>query len=334
MIALTTPVEMPSHLPRLSQELPMMLLGSCFASEIGKRLQQAKFDCDLNPYGVLYNPLSIAAALQEIVSGRTYTEADLLQHNGLWHSMMHHGDFSATSPEVVLESINRRIRMAHERLPRLERLVLTLGTAYVYRHVADGQVVGNCHQLPERCFHRERVTVDEVVEVLSSLLQRLKVVSPSLQVMLTVSPIRHLRDGLHANQLSKGTLLLAADALTHRHEEFVHYFPSYELVMDELRDYRFYADDLTHPSPLAVEYIWKRLVQSCFTPKALQVMEECDKVRKALQHRALHPEGEAYKCFLEQTMLKIERLKGKYPYLDLQNEHEACLTLLNTLPNR
>ena len=335
VLSFATPVVWSEGLPLLDQRLPMLLMGSCFASEMGLRLlQRAKFDVDLNPFGVLYNPLSIAEALCDIMDGRHYTADDLFCHEGLWHSWMHHGDFSGAEVEEVLAHINRRLSAAHRRLPQLQRVVLTLGSAYVYRLADSGRVVGNCHKMPERTFRRERLTVEEVTEALSAAIERLLSICPEVKLLLTVSPIRHLRDGLHENQLSKGTLLLAADALCKRFPGQLFYLPIYEVMMDELRDYRYYADDLVHPSSLALEYIWNTLIDKCFTDEAKAILQECEAISKALQHRPLHPESEAYKRFLEQTLLKIERLNRKIPNLDLQNEHESCHTLLNRLPNR
>ena len=387
MVNFTTPVEWPRQLPRIDQRQKLLLMGSCFASEMGQRLQQAHFDCDLNPYGVLYNPLSIATALNEILACRHYTTDDRFLHQGLWHSPMHHGEFSDADPIEVVHQINNRIELSYSRLPQTDRVIITLGTAYIYRfteslkegdapssktshslvegnvsvagpgtassgsdaeaqphsfHVAQhyscdlaqrwpGAVVGNCHKLPERYFQRQRITVYEAVEALTPPLQRLFALNPSLQVLITVSPIRHLRDGLHANQLSKSTLLLAAESLCHRFANRLHYLPIYEVMTDELRDYRFYADDLTHPAPIALEYIWQQVEKHLFTPEAVEASALCKALQKQLSHRPLHPETEAYKRFLEQTMLKISQICAKFPYLDLKNEQEQCRTLLNRL---
>ena len=359
MVNFTTPVEWPRQLPRIDQRQKLLLMGSCFASEMGQRLQQAHFDCDLNPYGVLYNPLSIATALNEILACRHYTTDDLFLHQGLWHSPMHHGEFSDAEAAKVLHQINSRIEQTNSRLSQTDRVVITLGTAYVYRfkeasmeadasHVAGpdaackprscdlaqrwpGAVVGNCHKLPERYFQRQRITVYEAVEALTPPLQRLFALNPSLQVLITVSPIRHLRDGLHANQLSKSTLLLAAESLCQRFANRLHYLPIYEVMTDELRDYRFYADDLTHPAPIALEYISQQVEKHLFTPEAVEASALCKALQKQLSHRPLHPETEAYKRFLEQTMLKISQICAKFPYLDLKNEQEQCRTQLNRL---
>ncbi len=330
-IQLQTPVERPARRPHLDYSHRLMLWGSCFATHIGTRLAEAKFRCDVNPYGVLYNPLSISAALREVVAGKTYVREDLYMHQGLWHSPMHHGDFSTAVADETLQRINGRLRQAAEELDTLDFLLLTWGTAWVYEDCRTGLVVGNCHKLPEKSFLRRRLSVNEIVSDTVSLLSGLLARNPRLQVVLTVSPIRHVRDGLHANQLSKSTLLLAAEEVEAAFPDRVFYFPAYELVLDELRDYRFYADDLVHPSDLAVRYVWERFMQWCLTPEAKCMMGEYEEIRKALAHKPIHPESTEYKRFLGQIVLKMERLNGKYPYFDLQNERESCLTLLNRL---
>lgn len=327
---LFTPVPLPTGLPRLRHGQPLLLLGSCFTTNIGLRLQAGKFQADVNPFGVLYNPLSIATALERIAEGSEYAKEELFFHREEWHSPMHHSDFSAATAEETLERINRRLRTAHEALPQTEALLLTWGTAYVYETRETGQVVGNCHKLPERCFVRRRLTVEEVTERYKTLLEMLHAVNPQMKVVLTVSPIRHLRDGLHENQLSKATLLLATDRLQVLFPESVSYFPAYEIMIDELRDYRFYADDLVHPSTVAVQHVWERFAEACFTEETRQVAERCEEIGKALQHKPFRPDSEAYKSFLEQIVLKIDRLCGKYPYLDFQNDRELCLTRLKT----
>ena len=328
---LLTPVERPARRPCIDYPHRLMLLGSCFATHIGARLQESRFRCDVNPYGVLYNPLSISTALREMLAGKVYTPDDLYEHQGLWHSPMHHGDFSAASAGDALRKINLRLEQAARQLDGLDFLLLTWGTAWVYEDRETGRVVGNCHKLPEACFRRRRLSVEEIVADTASLLSVMLARNNRLQVVLTVSPIRHVRDGLHDNQLSKATLLLAAEQVWAAFPDRVFYFPAYELLLDELRDYRFYADDLVHPSDLAVRYVWERFIEWCLSPDARRVMAEVEDIRKALAHRPLHPESEEYKRFLGQIVLKIERLNGKYPYFDLQNERESCLTLLNRL---
>ncbi len=323
-----TVVDVPDDLPRLAQADSLMLLGSCFAEHMGLRLKEAKFRCEVNPYGVLYNPSSISAALREMQSGKVYGEEDLFCFRGLWHSAMHHGMFSSATVEETLRDINRRIQEAHEVLKKLDCLLITFGTAWVYEAKDTGRVVGNCHKLPEKNFVRRRLSVEEIVMDYTSLLSGLLSRNPELRVIFTVSPIRHVRDGLHANQLSKATLLLAVDALRHAFPDKVAYFPAYELLLDELRDYRFYAEDMVHPSEVAVRYVWQRFVRACFTAEALLIAGECDDIRKRLSHKPFYPDSEEYKRFLEQIVLKIDQLSGKYPYLDFQKEKEICHTRL------
>ena len=323
-----TPVELPADLPRLSHADKLMLLGSCFANNIGARLTDAKFRCNLNPYGVLYNPLSISAALREIVVGKRYDADSLFFFRELWHSPMHHGDFSSSDMEESLEHINRRLQEAHKDISRLDYLLLTFGTAWVYESKATGRIVANCHKQPESCFTRRMLSVNEVILDYTSLLSGLLALNPQLKVIFTVSPIRHVRDGMHANSLSKATLLLAIEQLKAAFPGHVFYFPAYELLMDELRDYRFYAEDMVHPSEVAVRYVWERFVQTCISKEALQIMEESENIRKALSHKPFHPDSEEYKRFLEQIVLKIDQLNGKYSTLDFQKEREICHTRL------
>lgn len=324
MINFYTPVPLPSGLPQLSHADRLMSLGSCFATGMGERLADAKFRCDVNPFGVLYNPSSISAALRRMMSGKLYEQKDLFFFGECWHSPMHHGDFSSPDAEETLRRINERISRAHKEIFRLNRLLLTFGTAWVYRQEDTGRIVANCHKQPEQCFDRRRLSVEEIVADYTTLLTRLLARNLGMRVLFTVSPIRHVRDGMHANQLSKATLLLAIDRLQQTFPDHVFYFPAYELVLDELRDYRFYAQDMVHPSEVAVDYVWKRFTQACFPPETLRIIEESETIRKALAHKPFHPESETYKRFLGQIVLKIDRLNGKYPYLDFQKERELC----------
>lgn len=339
---LFTPTEMPARLPQIGYGDSLMLMGSCFADEMGVRLDNAKFRCDTNPFGTLYNPFSISKALRQILQGREYTADDVVQFGGLWHSMMHHGRFSTADRDETLHLINIRLQRAHEELQGLSVLVLTLGSAWVYSLKTDikdvelprataGAVVGNCHKMPETWFNRRRLSVEEIVADSTSLFSQLFGQLSQLKVLLTVSPIRHVRDGLHGNQLSKATLLLAVDELVRLYPERVFYFPAYELLNDELRDYRFYADDLVHPSGMATEYVWQKFCDHCLSKEAQSTMLSVNKVEKMLAHRPLHPEGDEYRQFLCQIMLNIQTLCQKNPYFDLAKELEECRTRLNIL---
>lgn len=324
-----TVAELPIALPPVTHAGRILFMGSCFAENIGQLLSENKFQVDVNPFGILYNPLSNLAAWVDILKGEAYKEEDLFFYNGLWHSPMHHGSFSASTPEETLEAINVRLLQAHQSVAELDWVMLTFGTAYVYEWSEGGQVVANCHKLPKSNFDRRCLSVDEIVADYTQIIAETAERNPGLKWLFTVSPIRHVRDGMHANQLSKSILLLAIDRLQQLFPEKVFYFPSYEIVLDELRDYRFYADDMLHPSPLAIRYLWERFSETFFSSDAKQVMTAVEKIRQDLAHRPFHSESEAYQRFLEQIVLKIERLNGKYPYLDFQKEIELCHIRLN-----
>ena len=326
---LQTIVELPADLPSIDLEQRLLMMGSCFAENMGTLFIESKFRADVNPFGILYNPLSIAKALERTLEGRPYETEELFFHREQWHSYMHHGSFSAATKEETLSRINGRLRRAAQTLPETDWLMLTFGTAYVYRLKTNGEVVSNCHQCPERDFDRSRVTVEDIVTIYRPLTERLLARNDKLKILFTISPIRHLRDGLHANQLSKATLLLAIDRLTSLYPDRLFYFPSYEIVMDELRDYRFYADDMAHPSPVTVAYLWECIGKCFFTEATRKLLEEVRDVTRDVSHRSLHPESEAYRTFNERIIDKIEILTKKCPYLDFHNELELCHTRLN-----
>ncbi len=322
-----TPVEWHGESEEIKYSDHVLLMGSCFAENVGGLLLENKFSCDVNPFGILYNPLSIAKALRQMLDGKVYTMDDLFDSGGQWHSWMHHSSFSSTDADECLNRINSRLEKAASALPRTSWLVMTWGTAFVYEK--DSEVVGNCHKQPDRLFTRRLLDVDTICGEWNDALREAKQRFPSLKVMLSVSPIRHLKDGLHGNQISKSVLLLAIDRLC-RELDFCHYFPSYEIVMDELRDYRFYAEDMLHPSPLAVKYIWECFCSTYMSKDTQRVMKEWADIQKGLAHRPFNPDSDAYRRFLSQIVLKIEELKEKFPYFEVQKELEQCRTLLNT----
>lgn len=256
------------------------MLGSCFADEIGEQMTQRALQVTCNPFGTLYNPLSIAQAL-------TMTEMPaLIQHEGLWHSMAHHGSFSRADRQEAELAVRNSIDTMQQALQEATVVIVTFGTAWVYE--MNGTIVGNCHKLPADRFTRRRLSVEEIVAAWKPIIDRY----PDKHWIFTVSPIRHIKDGLHENQLSKAILLQAIENLCSVSETVCQakpvYFPSYEIVLDELRDYRFYADDLVHPSSLAVNYIWERFIDTFCTPQTRNEMTIQFKRWKQTQHRPLH----------------------------------------------
>lgn len=324
---LITNVELPENQFEIKHSDNIMLIGSCFAENIGKKLSENKFRCDMNPFGILYNPMSIHEALARIVENRHYSDSELMESGGQWFSLMHHGVFSSPSKEECLEKINGRISQGHENLKKAGWLILTFGTARVYRWNADGRIVGNCHKLSSRLFSRELLEVDDIVSHYTSVISRIKEINNNIGILFTVSPIRHAKDGMHGNQINKSVLLLAIEKICSR-TDCCHYFPSYEIMMDELRDYRFYADDMLHPSAMAVEYIWEKFTHTYFSKATLEIMKEYGEIFKGLNHKPFNPESDSYRRFLSQIVLKIDILKEKLPYLDVEKEKTLCQTLL------
>lgn len=292
-----------------------MLIGSCFAENMGMKLMENRFAVDCNPCGIVYNPESVAQVLERLMDERVVTPDELIWHEGKWMSWGHHGSFSASEREVCLEKMNARIYRGAEQLRRADVLLITFGTSWVYRHLQSGCVVANCHRFPERDFERFRLSVPEIVGLYERLLGQLERINPGVRVLFTVSPIRHWKDGAHGNQLSKSVLLLAIDELVKRRKRG-YYFPSYEIVLDELRDYRFYAEDMLHVSGQAVDYIWSRFRDTFLSADALQVMRQVEKINKGLNHRPSDPESETYIAFRRKLEGELEQLGNKYPLLN------------------
>lgn len=297
----------------LSHHDAAMTFGSCFSDSIGQRMQAMALNVTVNPFGTLYNPLSIAQALNRLHEGTPFTTDELFEHNGLWHSFMHHSRFSGSDQQLVLCGINQEFEQAATLLQQCKTIFITFGTAWVYRLAERGTVVANCHKLPEKQFTRTLLTVEEIVNRIVPTIEALRQGNPNLHIVFTVSPIRHLRDGAHGNQISKATLLLAVDKLC-RSVENTSYFPAYEIMLDELRDYRFYADDMVHPSPLAVEYIWQQFSELYLSEKTRALFPRIEKLRKLTQHRPFNTQSSEYAHYLQriqQLQAEVEAALGK-----------------------
>ncbi len=325
---LYTPVNLPRKEITVSHTDKIMLFGSCFAMHMGNFLSRYKFTCDVNPFGVLYNPVSVAHAIRQIIDNKRYVQKDLFEHENLFHSYMHHGDFSDPDKKVALRKINDRIGHASGFIRDTGYLLITFGTAYTYALKTTGEVVSNCHKVPSGCFNRRLLSVEDIIRLYEPLIGRLKNINRNLKLLFTVSPIRHLKEGLHGNTISKSVLLLSVEKLQMLYPDMVYYFPAYEIMIDELRDYRFYADDMCHPSSLAIHYIWDCFAKAYFTHETCEIIKSVEDVNKALNHKPIHPDTPQHSAFLRQIVLKIERLKEKYPYLGVEKELELCHTLL------
>ena len=297
----------------------LMMLGSCFAENMGSKFSYYKFDVDVNPCGIIYNPLSVANVLRLLVEGKRFEKNDLREVGGKWVSLFHHGAFSSADPDECLHRINDRLTKATGELRTLDLLVITWGTAWVYTYIPENIIVSNCHKIPSREFERSRLSVEDIVREYLVLIERLREINPGLRILFTVSPIRHWKDGAHGNQLSKATLLLAIDRL--REEiQHVYYFPAYEIVLDELRDYRFYAEDMLHVSGFTVDYIWERFLYSFISPEVFGLMNQIGRINKGVAHRPFEPQSEEYQRLVKKMLAEIAMISRSYPMIDFSEE--------------
>ena len=292
----------------------VMTLGSCFAENIGRKMEEVCFDTEVNPFGVLYNPISMINSIELLLDNKQFTPDDIFESRSLWHSFSHSSLFSAVTVEDCLDKINSRMTLASNFIRKANVLLITFGTAWIFEERKSGRVVSNCHKLPAAEFVRHRLSVEEIVTNYSSLIDKLSIKLPNLQLIFSVSPIRHWKDGAHENNLSKSTLLLAIDELQKQFDQ-VHYFPAYEIQLDELRDYRFYASDMLHPSEVAVNYIWQRFSETYFDTATQGIKKEVEQLVSDLSHRPLQPESLEFK----KLRLSVEKSKTdiiySYPFL-------------------
>ncbi len=320
-MAFFTEIKIPELPWKMDYSKSMMFFGSCFSENIGQKLIDLKFNVDLNPFGILYNPVSIANSLKILIEERIFNESDLFQDQGIWNSFHHHSRFSDVDQEIVLKMINDRIAISSDFLLKADFLIITFGTSWVYELKKTGQIVSNCHKVPAAEFKHYRLGVYEITEAYRELLEELWKFNPNLKVVFTVSPIRHWKDGAVENQVSKATLLLAIDRLLNGFgDSNCRYFPSYELMMDELRDYRFYAEDMLHISPVAIDYIFERFSKVMISNESIQVSKDVVKIRKAVLHRPVHSVSEGYRKFLFYNLEEINKLTINFPYLNFANE--------------
>ena len=289
------------------------MIGSCFANHIGNRMEHSGLDVHVNPFGVLYNPESIATACRMMTGNFTFESDGFVESEGLWNSWFNDSSFAAPDVVTCKRNLEQACCSETERLKHLDFLFITLGTNRCYALKEKGFIVGNCHKQPAQMFEEKKLTVSQMVVSLQQAMDDLWRLAPSLRVVFTVSPYRYAKYGFHESQLSKAALLLAVDEICSRNDGRCVYFPAYEIVMDELRDYRFYADDMLHPSEMAVNYIWERFTEKCFAKETLNYMKEWERIEKSFTHRPLHPASEAYELFMKSTRMKLRELVDRYP---------------------
>jgi hypothetical protein len=296
-----------------------MLIGSCFTEHIGKKLTDLKFPVIVNPFGILYNPVSVAQSLNNILKLKHFKEKDLFFFNEKWISFSHHGRFSSANSSDVVTSINYEIGQAADYLNNSSILFITFGTSWVYKYKKTNQVVANCHKIPAAEFDHYLLSINEIVQLYSDLFEEIHKRNEKLRIVFTLSPVRHWKDGVVNNQYSKSILIVAIQELIKKFV-FVSYFPSYEIFMDDLRDYRFYADDLFHPNQVGIDYVWEKF-RACFiNPNALIIAEKVEKILKATAHRPFYPTTRAYLKFLDNNLKAINQFKSEFPEMNFKEE--------------
>lgn len=326
-----TPVQIPPFSWKISYQKRSVFMGSCFTENVGQKMEVLKYPVDINPFGILYNPVSVAKGIELLLHPGKFVKEDLVENKGVWHSFLHHGRFSAVDADEVLKNINDRLDFSSQFLKEADFLLITFGTAWVYRYLKSGEVVSNCHKIPAGEFVRERLSVDEMVKLYQKLLHELWLVNPRIKVVFTVSPIRHWKDGAIKNQRSKSALLLAIAELVTQFEEKCAYFPSYEMVMDELRDYRFYAADMLHLNEVAIDYIWERFEESLVDVESQKISAEIRKITSAVQHKPFNKKTPEFRKFIDSSLNRLLETEKKYPYLNLKLEKEYFIRHLDVL---
>ncbi|SHN30380.1 GSCFA family protein [Cyclobacterium lianum] len=296
----------------------LITMGSCFSEVIGEKLTQSKFPVLVNPFGIIYNPISIFELLSlSLRLQKPETNLYLSRHGRNYHFQFH-SRIHARSREDLEDLIQRRLQEVYQMFSKCSQLMITLGTAFVFRHLSTGRIVANCHKQPSKQFQKERLSLDQILAAFDNCYRPLKKCNPDIRIVLTVSPVRHVKDGIPQNQVSKSLLRLFCDEVVKRYED-IYYFPAYELQMDDLRDYRFYKDDLIHPNATAENYIWEKFRATFFEQHTLDILSDLDQVRKNLNHRPFDPLSEAHFHFLNHLLQKIDQMPSELNFSEERN---------------
>lgn len=303
---------------KIGHQQNLLLIGSCFTEQIGTKLANHKFTVLDNPNGILFNPASITKSISSYINNKQYKEGDLFYQNECWNSWEHHSRFSHPDKSACLEGINRSQNKAHSFLKNAHWLLITLGSAFVYE-LNNKEVVANCHKVPVDKFNKRLLSGDEIFTDLQNMIAKTVAFNPELKIIFTISPVRHLRDGFVENNRSKAILIHAVHELVEKNSNCF-YFPAYELIIDDLRDYRFFAEDMVHPNYAATNYVWEKFVVTCIDEASQQLMKEIAVIAAAKNHKPFNPTSEQHKKFLQTNSDKVKKLKEQFPYLNLDEE--------------
>ena len=307
-----TNISLKSESNQIDYSSNLVLIGSCFSENISKKLQYFKFNTFSNPFGILFNPIAIETLISNAIHKKEYSEKDIFQLNERWHCFDAHSDLSASSKNELLTNLNTSIAATHKKITTASHLIITLGTAWVYRNNESAKIVGNCHKIPQKQFSKEMLSVEEIVASLKNSCALIKNLNPKVNIIFTVSPVRHVKDGFVENMQSKAHLLTAIHQLINLKEQF-HYFPSYEIMLDDLRDYRFYNSDMLHPNETAINYIWEQFKHVWIAKKTISILKEVDTIQRGLAHKPFNPNSEQHQKFLVALQEKITLLQKQTP---------------------
>lgn len=293
----------------------ILSLGSCFAVNMAAKLSYYKFQNCCNPFGIIFNPVSIEKLVERAVNKDFFTEKDIFFHNDVWHCFEVHSELSNPNKEAFLKLLNELIEVTNQQIIQSTHVLITYGTAWVYRNKDNNQIVANCHKVPQRQFSKELLSTARIQTAINNTISTIRSINPEVKFIFTVSPVRHIKDGFVENTLSKAHLISAIHSTDNSQFITHNYFPSYEIMMDELRDYRFYAEDMLHPSQVAIDYIWERFKEATISETAFPVMKEVQQIQTALLHRPFNPNSESHQQFVLKNQKRIESLIQKYPFM-------------------
>lgn len=331
MTSLSTEVRLSDSKLSIRRDDVLLTVGSCFADHIGQFFRKCKFKIIENPLGIVFNPWSLSKNLMMALEATQASDYEhlMVNHDGLWHSLLHHSSFSQVAKPALTTHLNQAIATTQHWLSKADYIIITLGSAYVYRHLSSGEIVSNCHKLPASQFSKELLSIDTIKSCLHAMLNAIHSINSKLQVVLTVSPVRYVRDGLVDSNRSKAHLLSSVHTLVDE-LEYCHYFPAYEIVIDELRDYRFYKVDMVHPSEQAVTIVLQRFVDHCLHSEAQHQIKILSNLNRSLDHRPLHTDGAAYRNFIDQITAHVKQLSAKYPDLSFDEELDHLGTRISS----
>lgn len=293
----------------------IMLLGSCFAENMGEKFEYFKFQTIVNPFGIIFNPVSLEKLIRRSIEKRKFTENDIFFHNELWHCYDVHSELSNSDKSFFLNSLNELINSTHQQLNDSTHIIITLGTSWVYRNIESNEIVANCHKVSQKQFIKELLTIHQIDESIENIISLVHSVNPNCKFIFTVSPVRHIKDGFIENTLSKAHLISAIHKIINHHPLPNTYFPAYEIMMDELRDYRFYGEDMLHPNQTAIDYIWIQFFQNYISESEFGLMNEICTIQKGLNHRPFNPNTESHQKFIDGLTQKMQLIKNQYPFI-------------------